>query len=135
MDSWIRYGFLDSIVDSCIRTRIPWIPRESVRDSSSVGPLGFNSKQVGFSCKAPNSESQITKELTLQCATRRGFCEICSFVRSFCPSSCRDRRSLLKLGKGINRLSMTMACNVTRAWILLKCFRLELWLAHLDGRL
>ena len=63
----------------------------------------------------------ITKVLTLQCATRRGFREICSFViRSFihsvCPMSCRDHRSLLKLGKGINRLSMTMACNVTRGF-------------------
>ena len=60
----------------------------------------------------------ITKVLTLQCATRRGFREICSFVRSFvrsfCPSSCRDHRSLLKLGKGMNRLNTTMACNVTR---------------------
>ena len=62
----------------------------------------------------------ITKELTLQCATRRGFCEICSFIRSFvhsfCPSSCRDHRSLLKLGKSMNRLSTTIACNVTRGF-------------------
>ena len=39
-----------------------------------------------------------------------------SFVHSFCPSSCRDHRTLLKLGKGVNRLSTTMACNVTRGF-------------------
>ena len=58
----------------------------------------------------------ITKVLTLQCATRRGFREICSFTHSVCPMSCRDHRSLLKLGKGMNRLSTTMACNVTRGF-------------------
>ena len=39
-----------------------------------------------------------------------------SFVHSFCPSSYRDHRSLLKLGKGMNRLSTTVACNVTRGF-------------------
>ena len=53
-----------------------------------------------------------------------------SFIHSFCPSSCRDHRSLLKLGKGMNRLSTTMACNVTRGFCY-NAFVLELWLAHL----
>ena len=39
-----------------------------------------------------------------------------SFIHSFCPMSCRDHRSLLKLGKGMNRLSTTMACNVTHGF-------------------
>ena len=34
----------------------------------------------------------------------------------------------------MNRLSTTMACNVTRGFCL-SVFVLELWLAHLDGRL
>ena len=42
-----------------------------------------------------------------------GTCSVIrSFVHSFCPPSCRDHRSLLKLGKGMNRLSTTMACNL-----------------------
>ena len=62
---------------------------------------------------------------------RRGFVKcVHSFVHSFCPSSCRDHRSLLKLGKGMNRLSTTMACNVTRGFCY-NAFVLELWLAHL----
>ena len=39
-----------------------------------------------------------------------------SFVHSFSPSSYRDYRSLLKLGKGMNRLSTIMACNVTHGF-------------------
>ena len=39
-----------------------------------------------------------------------------SFVHSFCPLIYRDHRSLFKLGKGMNRLSATMACNVTRGF-------------------
>ena len=46
-----------------------------------------------------------------------GTCSVIrSFVHSFCPPSCRDHRSLLKLGKGMNRLSTTMACNLTRGF-------------------
>ena len=37
-------------------------------------------------------------------------------IHSVCPTSCRDHRTLLKLGKGMNRLSTTMACNVTRGF-------------------
>ena len=51
-----------------------------------------------------------------------------SFVHSFCPSSYRDHRSLLKLGKGMNRLSTTMACNVTRGFCQ-SAFVLELCMA------
>ena len=43
-----------------------------------------------------------------------GTCSVIrSFIHSFCPSSYRDHRSRQKLGKGMNRLSTTMACNVT----------------------
>ena len=64
-------------------------------------------------------QDQRIRLLTLGACARvtvLGLSFVHSLVRSFCPSSCRDHRSLLKLGKGINRLSMTMACNVTRGF-------------------
>ena len=61
----------------------------------------------------------VVRSLTLGACARvtvLGLSFIHSLVRSFCPSSCRDHHSLLKLGKGMNRLSTTMACNVTRGF-------------------
>ena len=53
---------------------------------SSGEQCSFNSKQVPLALAAKLLLQTITKKLTLQCATRRGFREICSFVRSFIHS-------------------------------------------------
>ena len=39
-----------------------------------------------------------------------------SFIHSFCPSSYRDQRSLLRAGKVMSVISTTMACNLTRGF-------------------
>ena len=66
-----------------------------------------------------------------------GTCSVIrSFVHSFIRSvqvSCRDHRSLLKLGKGMNRLSTTMACNLTVDFA--KVLSLLVMAGHLDDRL
>ena len=65
----------------------------------------------------------ITKELTLQCATRRGFCEVFSFVRSFCLSTALQRAVFTSS----RQLRYEQAKHVDGlqcdSWILLKCFR------------
>ena len=42
--------------------------------------------------------------------------DYCRNLSSFCPSSCRDKRSLLRAGKVMSMTSSTMACNQTRGF-------------------
>ena len=39
-----------------------------------------------------------------------------SFCRSFCDTRYRKQRSLLRTNEGINRISTSMACNLTRGF-------------------
>ena len=57
-------------------------------------PYRGHAPEAGLVLAAKLLLQTITKELTLQCATRRGFREVCSFVRSFILSIELQRPSL-----------------------------------------
>ena len=80
----------------------------------------------------------ITKELTLQCATRRGFCEICSFIHSFVRSVHRAAETIAHFWN-----SVKVWTDLARQWVAIwlvdfaevVSFSSYVWLAHLNGRL
>ena len=49
-------------------------------------------------------------------------------IHSFCPSSCKDKRPLLRAGKVMSMISMTMGCNVTRGFAKVPSFLSYGWL-------
>ena len=112
-------------------------PSSSPWSAVRSGP-GFNGSPSGLALAAKLLLQTITKELTLQCATRRGFREICSLTLGACA-----RVTVLALSFGrsvcLSLLLQRSAIASTRqlryeqakhdhglqcdSWIMLKCFR------------